>query len=205
MSPTTKHKYTESHWMVFALQGVAMMLSGLYIMFTSREDVVHMTLIIGITLLVLACTEILNVIHRKRRQRNWGIALGIAIFELAIGSAMLIGLNTAYEFHIALLAGYTIIRSVSSIVAGFTAFTNMTDRFIWVVSGMVGCVLGFAILADPGLSEVMFARLFSTYMLIFGLTDIIFAIHSRDELGQEKEERAERRRLLAKKTKKGKR
>ena len=54
MSPTTKYKYTESHWMVFALQGVAMMLSGLYIMFTSREDVVHMTLIIGITLLVLA-------------------------------------------------------------------------------------------------------------------------------------------------------
>ena len=197
-----KRKYIESHWLVFALQGIVVLLVGLYIMFTPREEVAHLTIIIGSTLLVLAVIEILNMIYRKKRQHNWGVALGAAIFELAVGIAMLIGTNTAYEFHIALLAAYTVIRSVIAIVTGFTAFQNMTDRFIWVVYGMVGCVLGFAILADPGLSEVMFAKLFSTYMMIWGLTDLVFAVHSRDEISAEKELRSERRKI-AREAKKG--
>ena len=204
MPSKIKRKYIESHWLIFALQGVVLMLSGLYIMFTPNETVSHLTIVIGTTLLVLAVIEIFNMIHRKRRQHNWGVALGVGLLELAVGLATLVGTNLNYEFHIAVLAAYTVLRSTASIVTGFSSFQNMTDRFIWVICGMIGCVLGFAILADPGISEVMFAKLFSTYMMVLGLSDLFFAIHSRDEIDTEKHDRAEKRQLAreAKKAKK---
>ncbi len=177
-----RRKYIESHWLIFGIQGIITLLSGWYILFTPSTDTRFIITVIGSVLLALSLVELFNILHRHRRQHSWFVPLGVAILEAAVGITLLITNNLSYELHIAILAGYTLLRSFSSIVVGFMDFKNLTDRFFWVVSGMVGAVIGFVILADPGISDTMFTKFFGTYLMILGLTHIFYAAHSRDQL-----------------------
>jgi uncharacterized membrane protein HdeD (DUF308 family) len=177
----TKHKYVESHWLIFAIQGIIAISVGAYVMFTDNQDISYLVGIVGSVLIGLAIIELLNTIYRHQRQHNWGIAFSVAIFEAAVGTTMIFASSASHELHIALLAGYTLVRGVTSIVIGFASFDNLTDRFLWVTCGMVGSVIAFVIFADQGLSHTTFIKLFSTFLMVFGLTNIFFAIHSRDE------------------------
>ncbi|MDR3298262.1 MAG: DUF308 domain-containing protein [Candidatus Nomurabacteria bacterium] len=192
---TVKRKYTESHWLIFAILGVVTFIAGLYLMFSPSEDISRYVTTIGYILIGLAIVQILNIVYRKRKQHGWGIPLGIGVFELAVGLTLVLTASVNYGFHIALIAGYVIVRSVSSIISAFSSFTNMTDKFMWVVEGIVGAVLGFILLADPGISKVTFIRVFATFMLVAGLTNLMYGIHAKDELKLAKEARAEKRRV----------
>ena len=195
MSSKIKRKYIESHWLIFALLGIVTFISGLYLMFSPSEDVSHYMYVIGYILMSLAVVQVINVIYRRQRQHSWGISLGIGLFEFAVGLTLVLTTSMSYEFHIALIAGYVLVRSISSIVSGFSSFTNMTDKFMWIIYGMVGSVLGFILLADPGVSETTFIRVFATFMLVAGLTNLMYGVHAKDELTEAK---------LAKKVGKGK-
>ena len=183
----TKRKYIESHWLIFGVQGIVALLAGAYVMFTSSQDVSQLVIMIGVILVGLAVIEIFNIIHRRRRQDSWGIPLVVACFEAAVGTSMILASNERHELHIALLAGYTLIRGVTSIIIGFVSFkNNMTDRFFWVACGMVGSIIGFVILADQATNDTTFIRLFGTFLMVLGLTNIFYSIHSRDELQKSK-------------------
>jgi len=182
----TKRKYVESHWVIFALQGIIALLAGAYLMFTNNSSVNHLVITVGSVLIGLAIIEVFNIIIRRRRQHGWGIPLAVAIFEAAVGTTMILASDQSHIVHIALLAGYTLVRGVASIFIGFVSFTNMTNRFFWVACGMVGCIIAFIIFADAGLSETTFVKIFGTFLMVLGLTNVFFAIHSRDELKKAK-------------------
>ena len=137
-------------------------------------------------LVILA--EPLAELNRKRLEHNWGFSLAIGMVEFIIALCLLCtiklfdneGWNIA--LRIPLLSVYTAIASILSIFIGFTCFKDKTDRFMWIVMGMVGCVLGFIMLGASGLSETAHIQLFGTYLLVKGLTDLIFGIHSRNEI-----------------------
>ena len=92
-----------------------------------------------------------------------------------------------------LFRSYVLFASVATIVIGFGSFTNMTDRFMWIVNGMLGAILAFVLFAGSGLSVTKHIELFGVYLLINGLTDLFFGVNSRDEALEEKAERAAKR------------
>ena len=185
---TDKRKYIESHWLVFGIKGAIALIAGLCLMLTTKTDTTYLTTIVGITMLAFSITEIMNTINRKRLEHNWGFSLAIGMVEFIIALCLLCtiklfdneGWNIA--LRIPLLSVYTAIASILSIFIGFTCFKDKTDRFMWIVMGMVGCVLGFIMLGASGLSETAHIQLFGTYLLVKGLTDLIFGIHSRNEI-----------------------
>ena len=181
-STKDKQRYVESHWLVFIFKGIIAFLAGAYIMFTPGDNVPQLVTIIGSVLIGLAVVEIGNMLYRRIRQRRWGIPLVVAIFEAAVGITMILASNESHVVHIALLAGYALVRGVTNIIIGFVSFENLTDRFLWVTSGMVGSIIAFIIFADPGISEFTFIMIFGTFLMVLGLTDIFFGIHSRDQL-----------------------
>ena len=77
----------------------------------------------------------------------------------------------------------------------------MTDSFMWVINGTLGAVLAFVLFAGSGLSTTAHIELFGTYLLINGITDLFFGVHSHDEALELKAARAAKR-LAAKKGKK---
>ena len=206
---STKRKYIESHWGVFVLKGIVSLLAGFYMMFTHRQDVNYLIQVVGWTMLALAIIEVINVAHRSRRQRNWGFPLALGAVEMGMSVALLYTVNpnaTLAELlpvRLSMLAAYVLVASIITVVMGFQSFDNLTDRFMWVVNGMLGCVLGFVIFNAGNIGDVAHIMLFGTYLLINGLTDLFFGIHSKDEMKELHSERAAKRKLATKTSSKG--
>lgn len=206
MSKTTK-KFIESHWLTFAMKGAISVVAGMCLMFANGWNTEILIHIVGWTMIGLGLIELINMIHRSHKQANWGFPLFLGLLEIAIAVVLLVssipGLGIEYQipFRIATLSGYVLFASVVTIFIGFASFTNLTDRFMWIVNGMLGSVLAFVLFAGSGLSITMHIELFGVYLLINGLTDLFFGVHSHDEKLQDKADRTAKR-LAAKKGKK---
>jgi len=206
VSKTTK-KFIESHWLTFAMKGAISVVAGMCLMFANGWNTEILIHIVGWTMIGLGLIELINMIHRSHKQANWGFPLFLGLLEIAIAVILLVssipGLGIEYQipFRIATLSGYVLFASVVTIFIGFASFTNLTDRFMWIVNGMLGSVLAFVLFAGSGLSITMHIELFGVYLLINGLTDLFFGVHSHDEKLQDKADRTAKR-LAAKKGKK---
>jgi len=96
--------------------------------------------------------------------------------------------NMAWALTI--LAIYTIGRGVLEILLAFTAIADKTDRFMWLTCGICGAIIGVVILNSGGFSDqTTFVRFFSAYMMIYGVTNLIYGVHNRNELAEQKEAR----------------
>ena len=205
---STKRKFIESHWLTFAIKGIISLIAGLCIMLTGRDSVSGLTWIVGMTMVGLAIIELTNCVHRKRRNHNIGFALFLGLLEMWIAIALLvanipgIAENDLIVLRVSLLSGYVLFASVVTIVMGFKGFDNMTDRFMWIVNGMLGCVL--ALVMFNGTSMLTHLKLFGAYLMINGLTDLFFGIHSKDEMAELHAERVAARTTKTTKTTKKK-
>jgi uncharacterized membrane protein HdeD (DUF308 family) len=201
---TNRKKYIESHWLVFAVKGAIALVAGLLLTLTTKSDTSYLAKMVGFAMAGLGIIEIFNTINRKRLEHNWGMSLAIGIVEFIVAICMLFTLNTGLHegwnvlTRISLLSFYMLAASILSIAIGFTCFKDDTDKFMWVIEGMVGAILAFVALGGSGLSDTTHIKLFGTYLMVRGLTDLVFGIHSRDELQDVAERRAK-----AKTTKKG--
>lgn len=185
---TKRRKYIESHWLVFAVKGGIALIAGLLLTLSNKSDTTYLAKMVGFAMAGLGVMEIFNTINRKRLEHNWGMSLAIGVVELIIAICMLFTLNTGLHegwnilTRISLLSFYMLASSVLSIAIGFTCFKDDTDKFMWIVEGMVGAILAFVALGGSGLSDTTHIKLFGTYLMVRGLTDLIFGIHSREEL-----------------------
>lgn len=194
---STKRKFIESHWLTFAMKGAISVVAGLCLMFSRNDDTHFLTQILGWTMFGLAFIEIANVIYRKVRSHNWGFPLFLGLLELSISVALLFTVDpnateeSLIAMRVAILSAYVVFASVVTIVMGFVSFNNMTDRFMWVVNGMVGTVLALLMLGGGSAANdtagVYFGAkvlLFGTYLMVNGITDLFFGVHSRDEMAE---------------------
>ena len=184
----TKRRYIESHWLVFAMKGLLAIVAGIWMIVSFSADVHFLTRIVGATLLGMSVIEVFNIFHRRRLQRNWSMPLAISAVELIVALALLILVDPSnpnsdnLALRIAIFAGFTVYASVISVIIGMTCYKNITDSMFWIVNGIIGAVLGFAIFADNGVSPITHIRLFGIYLLVKGLTEFYFGIHSKDEM-----------------------
>ncbi len=185
----TKRKFVESHWLTFAMKGAISVVAGLCLMFAPQNDLTLLTQIVGWTMFGLAFVELLNVVYRKRRSHNWGFPLFLGAVELLVAVLLLFTLDPNQGnpddlvwLRILYLSIFVIFASVITIIMGFASFTNMTNRFMWVINGMVGAVIGFMMLGGTNLGAAAHIVLFGTYLMVNGMTDLFYGIHSKDEL-----------------------
>ena len=184
-----KRKYTESHWLVFAFQGIVGLLFGWYVMFTNVTNLSTLLTIVAATLLILGIISIFNLIHRKRLQHAWGLTLLDALIEVALAGVLFFAKDADYTFKISLVAGYTLFRGVLEILIGLKSLTDSTDRFMWTVCGICGVILAFVIFNAGAFHETTFIQFFGTYMMIYGITNLIYGVHNKNELTEQKAHR----------------
>ena len=61
---------------------------------------------------------------------------------------------------------------------------------MWIVCGICACILGFVVLNSGHFENpTTFIKFFGTYMMIYGITTLIYAVHNKNELAEQKEER----------------
>lgn len=179
---STKKKYIDSHWLVFAFQGVIALLFGWFAMFTKFTDLSLLITIVGSALLVLGIVELFNLLHRTHLKTTWGLTLALAAAEIIVGLTLLFTSNHSAAWHLSLVSGYTLLRGLIELLIGLHSVDDRTDKAIWTISGICGTILAFAIFNSGNLiGEQGFIRFFGSYMAIYGLASLIYGVHNRDQ------------------------
>ena len=197
-----KRKYVDSHWLIFAFEGAVALLFGWFALFTNLADTSALVSIVGSLLLGLGIIELFNLLRRTHLNETWGFTLISALVEVAVAFALLFTSNQDLVWHLALIAGYTVVRGVFEILIGLRAVDDTTDKFIWVVTGICGAVMGFVIL-NSGNAVVVdnaptFIKFFGAYMTLYGLANLIYGVHNHDQATDLKAERSEAAKKAAK-------
>ncbi len=185
-----KRKYIDSHWLVFIFQGIVALVFGCLTLFTSSSSPNTLVPIIGMSLLSLAVVEFANSIYRSHNREGWLVSTGVAIFDAVFGVLLLYTLNQTMTMQLVLLSLYTLLRGIFEIIIAFRTTVDPTDRFIWGICGVTGIVFAIVIFNSGHLPNVDFVRFFGAYMLILGVSSLIYSIHNRE---QQREDRLARR------------
>lgn len=191
---STKLKYIDSHWGIFALQGVVALLFGWFALFTNSSDIQTLVIVVGSVLLSLGIIELLNLLARTRTKNTWGVSLVMAILEISAGLALLFTYEQNVAWHLVVIAAYTILRGIFEIILGLRSIDDLTDKFIWILAGICACIMGIVILNTGHLGTIPFIKYFGSYMMVFGVVNLIYSVHNNE---QSKDYRSEK--LAAKK------
>ncbi|MBR0402927.1 DUF308 domain-containing protein [Candidatus Saccharibacteria bacterium] len=179
-----KKSYVDSHWLVYIFQGIISLLFGWYIMFTPSTDINMLVAIVGTVLLGLGIIEMFNVIYRAHMQHTWVLNLTIAVIEICVAFLLLFTLGQGTALQLTIIAAYTLARGIFEILISLKSIDDLTDKFIWMVCGVCGAILGFVVFNAGNFSTNAFLQFFGTYMMIFGVSNLIYGAHNHD---QEKE------------------
>ena len=178
---STKLKYIDSHWGIFALQGIVALLFGWFALFTSSSDIQTLVIVVGSVLLSLGIIELLNLLARTRTKNTWGVSLVMAILEISAGLALLFTYEQNVAWHLVVIAAYTILRGIFEIILGLRSIDDLTDKFIWILAGICACIMGIVILNTGHLGTIPFIKYFGSYMMVFGVVNLIYSVHNNEQ------------------------
>ncbi len=197
-----KRKYIDSHWLVFVFQGIITLLFGCLTLFTGDNNSSSLIPIVGIFLLALAIVEFANSIYRSMRQHGWLVSTAVAVFDAIFGVALLFMTNESMTWQLVTMSGYTLARGIFEIVIAMRTTVDPTDRFIWGLCGLCGIVFGIVIFNSGHLANVDFLRFFGAYMMILGVSSLIYSAHNRVQQREDRTARSEAAKKRSKKAKK---
>jgi uncharacterized membrane protein HdeD (DUF308 family) len=202
-------RFIDKHWMVYVVRGVLASIFGLVAMFGMMGDLQMMVTLIGVFLLFMGIVDSFSALNAVSRRRGWINSVIDAVIDVAVAMILLLFASTDIVMSLITIAVYTIISGVVDIFHGFLSTVDPTDRFIRVLAGVLGCVMG-AVIINAGDFDIMtFIRFFGAYMLVVGVTSMIYGVHNRAQEVEDKIARKESRqksvRKTSKKSKKSKR
>lgn len=176
-----KRKYIESHWLIFAIQGIITFLCGWYIMFSGSQDTQFLVTVVGAMLLALAIVEVFNLLHREHLQNTWSFTLVAVAIQVIAGLLLVCNANQNAIWALLVLTIYTFVRGVCELLIAFKSIDDRTDRFIWALCGVCGVIISFVVLNSGHLPAGTFLKFFASYLVILGAGNLLYGIHNHDQ------------------------
>lgn len=172
-------KYIDKHWVVFILRSVLAGVFGLLLLFGGPTDMENVMVEISIFLLMMGIIDSVSALYNSTKKRGWFNSVIDAGIDIVAAVVLLFFAKNNLATSVAILSVYTLLSGVIDVFHGFLSTVDPTDRFIRVLAGMCGCVVGIVILNAGNLEISTFIRFFGTYMLIVGVTSAIYGVHNR--------------------------
>ncbi len=188
--------FIDKHWSVFLFRGGLAAAFGCYALFAGLTDFNNAISVISVLLLLMGIVDAVGALFSSTKKHGWFNAVIDAAIDVAAALTLLFSANNITNVVI-IISVYTILSGVIDIIHGFLSTIDPTDRFIRILAGISGCVIGLVIFNAGGFEITTFIRFFGAYMLIVGATSLIYGVHNRSQEIEEKEART-----LARKKKK---
>ena len=184
-------RFIDKHWVVFLIRGGLAMVFGLLVLFGGLADLESVIAIISVFLLVMGIIDATGALYNSTKKHGWINSVIDALIDVIAALALLFFARGSLVGSLIVISTYTFISGIIDIFHGFLSTVDPTDRFIRVLAGIVGCVMGFVIL-NAGSFEVMtFIRFFGVYLLVVGITSMIYGVHNRAQKIEDKVARSE--------------
>ncbi len=190
-------KYIDKHWLMYIIRGGLAAVFGFFILFRGGSDEWMMVAMISVFLLLMGIIDSVGALYASVNKHGWLNSIIDAAIDVVAAVALLFFAGNNLVNGVIIISVYTILSGLVDIFHGFLSTVDPTDRFIRVLAGILGCIIGVAIFNAGGFEKVTFARFFGAYMLIVGTTSLIYGAHNR---AQKTEDKVARRQSAKKKT-----
>ena len=172
-------KYIDKHWAVFIIRGALAVLFGLLALFGGMANIESVVAVLSIFLLVMGIVDSVSALYNSTKKHGWINSIIDAAVDVVAAVALLFFAHNDLVSSVVVLSLYTIVSGLFDIFHGFISTVDPTDRFIRVLAGACGCIIGAVILNAGNFEITTFIRFFGAYMLIVGVTSLIYGVHNR--------------------------
>lgn len=196
-------KFIDKHWMAFLVRGALATIFGCITLFGSMNSIENTIAIISVFLLLLGIIDAVGALYSSAKKHGWINSVIDALIDVIAAICLLFMAKDSLASAVVIISVYTIVSGIIDIFHGFLSTVDPTDRFIRILAGISGCVIGAVILNAGDFEITTFIRFFGAYMLIVGVTSLIYGTHNYSQEKEDKVARREaRRKTLKKRTKK---
>lgn len=186
-------KYIDKHWLVFILRGALAGVFGFIALFGGMSNVESVVAIISIFLLMMGVVDSVGALYNSTKKHGWVNSVIDAAIDVVAAVLLLFIARNDLVTSVIVLSVYTILSGVIDIFHGFLSTVDPTDRFIRILAGACGCIIGAVILNSGNFEIMTFIRFFGAYMLIVGVTSLIYGVHNRAQNTEDKVARKQSR------------
>ena len=172
-------KYIDKHWLVFIVRSLLAGMFGALLLFGGMEQVDNIIIEISVFLLMMGIIDSVSALYNSTKKRGWINSVIDAGVDVVAAVALLFFAKSDLTISVLILSIYTIVSGVIDLFHGFVSTVDPTDRFIRILVGVCGCLIGVAVLNAGRFEITTFARFFGAYMLIVGVTSAIYGVHNR--------------------------
>lgn len=191
-------KYIDKHWLIFVMRGILAGIFGLLALFGYMNSIESIVTVISVFLLAMGILDSVGALYNSMRKHGWINSVIDAAIDVIVAVLLLFFARNDLVTSVIILSVYTLLSGVIDIFHGFLSTVDPTDRFIRVLAGAFGCIIGVVILNSGNFELMSFIRFFGVYMLIVGVTSMIYGVHNR---AQDIEDRIARKHVVKKKKK----
>lgn len=174
-------RFIDKHWLVFVLRGGLATIFGFLALFGALTDFGLIISVISVFLLGIGIIDAVSALYNSNKKHGWVTSVIDALIDIVAALALLFFAQNNLVAGLVIIAVYTFISGAIDVFHGFVSTVDPTDRFIRVLAGILGCVMGLVIINAGSFELMTFIRFFGAYMLIVGVTSMIYGVHNRSQ------------------------
>ncbi len=160
------------------LIGVISLVAGLFGILTTEKAISTLSLIAGIVILVIAAIEFIRMFKAERKPSEFAFSLMRAGTGILIAVLTIVNRDQNIAWPLILLSIYTLGRGILEILTALVFYKDKTEKFMWLVCGAAGCLLGIIALNSGGFTDqTTFFRIFSIYLAVYGITGLVSLVY----------------------------
>ena len=194
-------RFIDKHWFVFIIRGLLASVFGILALFGNMDEYIIIS-VISVFLLLMGIIDAVGALYASVKKHGWFNSVIDALVDIAAALVLLFFAKNSVVTALVVIAVYTIVSGLIDVFHGFLSTVDPTDRFIRVLAGVIGCVMGIVILNAGDFEISTFVRFFGAYMLIVGVTSLIYGVHNRSQNIEDKVARSQARKKKTTKKKK---
>lgn len=192
-------RFIDKHWLMFILRGTLAAIFGCFALFGGMTNIENVIAVVSVLLLLMGIVDAVGALYSSTKKHGWINSIIDALIDVIAAVALLFFAKDNLVMGLIIISVYTIVSGVIDIFHGFLSTVDPTDRFIRILAGICGCVIGVVILNAGNFEITTFIRFFGAYMLIVGVTSLIYGVHNREQWIEDKIARKEARSKTPKK------
>ena len=174
-------RYIDKHWLVFLIRGAVAAMFGCFALFRGSVGISDTVAVLGVFLLFMGIIDSVGALYSSSKKHGWINAIVDALVDVVAAVALLFFAKDDLTNCVIIISVYTIVSGVIDIIHGVVSTVDPTDKFIRTLAGICGCIIGAVILNAGDFEVTTFVRFFGAYMLIVGVTSLIYGVHNRSQ------------------------
>ena len=172
------------NWWLYVVRGIAAVIFGVLALIWPGQALEVLVLVFGAYALVDGIFAVIAGIAARGTFDRWWAVLLEGIAGIVIGALTFFWPNITALVLLYFIAAWALITGIFEIVTAIQLRQVITNEWMYILGGLLSIIFGILLFVFPGAGALSVVWLIGIYAIVFGISEIIFAIRLRG-LGSE--------------------